>query len=90
MDPYDAIREQLKRAQTRGLEAVTNRLDFVIESRLILEVKTTDIKLEKYHHQILSYMNQLQIAVGLLANFRQPRLQIKRLILPDKYLFKSV
>ncbi|MCG6962151.1 MAG: hypothetical protein LJE95_02665 [Acidobacteria bacterium] len=32
MDPYDAIIEQLKKAQQRGVEAVTNRLDFVLES----------------------------------------------------------
>ena len=41
MDPYDAILEQLKRAQGRSLEAFTNRLDFVIESLegLIQEAK---------------------------------------------------
>jgi len=32
MDPYDAIIEQLNKAQQRGVEAVTNRLDFVLES----------------------------------------------------------
>jgi len=43
MDPYDAILEQLKRAQVRGLETVTNRLDFVIESldELIQEAKSS-------------------------------------------------
>jgi len=43
MDPYDAILEQLKRAQTRGLETVTNRLDFVVESleELIQEAKSS-------------------------------------------------
>jgi len=65
------------------------KVDFVIEDKVILEIKTTDIALSTYHHQILSYMNQLQVRVGLLANFRQPKLQIKRLILPNKYLFKS-
>ena len=43
MDPHDAILEQLKRAQTRGLETVTNRLDFVVESleELIQEAKSS-------------------------------------------------
>jgi hypothetical protein len=31
MDPHDAILEQLQRAQKRALEAMTNRLDFVVE-----------------------------------------------------------
>ncbi|GEM_PF-820446 len=32
MNPYDAILEQLRKAQERGVETVTNRLDFVLES----------------------------------------------------------
>ena len=62
------------------------KLDFVIQNKIVLETKTTNISLNIYHHQILSYMNQLQIRIGLLANFRNPKLQLKRLILPDKYL----
>ncbi len=43
MDPNDAVLEQLKRAQKRGLEAVTNRLDFVLESldELIKEARSS-------------------------------------------------
>ncbi len=32
MEPFDAILENLERAQRRGIEAVTNRLDFVVET----------------------------------------------------------
>jgi len=32
MNPYDAILEQIQRAQRRGVETVSNRLDFVLES----------------------------------------------------------
>jgi len=32
MNPYDAILEQLRKAQRRGVETVSNRLDFVLES----------------------------------------------------------
>jgi len=41
MDAYDGIIEQLKKAQKRGVEAVTNRLDFVMESldELVKEAK---------------------------------------------------
>ncbi len=41
MNPYDAILEQLRKAQERGVETVTNRLDFVLESLegLIAEAK---------------------------------------------------
>lgn len=65
------------------------KIDFVIENKVILETKTTNVNLKKYHHQILSYMRELQIKVGLLVNFRQPHLKVKRLILPQRYLLKS-
>ncbi len=42
MDPYDKIREQLEKAQQRGVEALTNRLDFIVESltRLVDEARS--------------------------------------------------
>lgn len=43
MERYDAILEQLKKAQSRGMENFSNRLDFVVQSleELIQEAKTT-------------------------------------------------
>ncbi len=43
MDSHDAILEQLRRAQSRGLEAITNRLEFVVESldELVAEAKAS-------------------------------------------------
>jgi len=43
MERYEAILEQLKKAQSRGMETITNRLDFVVQSleELIQETKST-------------------------------------------------
>ena len=43
MERYEAILEQLKKAQGRGMETITNRLDFVVQSleELIQEAKTS-------------------------------------------------
>ena len=43
MDPYDAVLDQLKRAQNRGLEVVTNRMASVMErlDGVIQEAKTS-------------------------------------------------
>jgi len=43
MERYDAILEQLKKAQSRGMETVTNRLDLVVQSleELIHEAKSS-------------------------------------------------
>ena len=43
MERYDAILEQLRKAQSRGIETITNRLDFVVQSleELINEAKSS-------------------------------------------------
>jgi len=43
MERYEAILEQLKKAQSRGMETITNRLDFVVQSleELIQEAKSS-------------------------------------------------
>lgn len=61
-------------------------LDFFIDSRIVLEIKAINRLHPKYFDQVLSYMNTLQARVGLIANFKKDKLQIKRLLLPKKYL----
>lgn len=73
-----------------GEKIGTYRLDFFIGGKLIVELKTVDVFSKKYQYQILRYMNQLQVQVGLLANFRKPKVQIKRIVLPEKYRSRSV
>lgn len=73
-----------------GKKIGTYRLDFVIDQKIILETKAINRIHPKYINQILAYMNAKQIRVGLIPNFRKDRLWIKRLILPEKYLLKSV
>ena len=43
MDSYDAVIEHLKKAQSRGMEAVTNRLEFVLERLDELEEELAQI-----------------------------------------------
>ncbi len=61
-------------------------LDFLIEEKIVLEIKTIPKLRKKDINQALSYMNYLQKQVGLLANFRPEQLEYKRLILPKKYI----
>jgi GxxExxY protein len=58
-------------------------MDFVVEGRLLLELKTVE-KLEPiYQAQLLTYMKLSGIHVGLLINFNVPVLRdgIKRMVL---------
>jgi hypothetical protein len=43
MERYDAILEQIRKAQSRGMETITNRLDFVVQNleELITEAKSS-------------------------------------------------
>ena len=66
------------------------KIDFLIGGKLVLETKAINKIHPKYIDQVLSYMNQLQVKVGLIANFKSDKLWIKRLLLPDKYVKKSV
>lgn len=59
------------------------RLDFVVENKLIVELKSVE-KLQKIHEaQILTYMKLTGLNVGLLINFNETLLKngIKRFVL---------
>ncbi len=70
MDPNDAVLEQLKRAQKRGLEAVTNRLDFVLESldELIKEAKSSVQEALPQEAEELFPLAEVQAAVAVLQD----------------------
>ena len=65
------------------------RIDFLIDNKLILETKSANRIHPQFINQVLSYLNQLQVRVGLIANFKKDKLWIKRVLLPRKYLLKS-
>jgi GxxExxY protein len=51
------------------------RLDFLIENKLIVELKSVE-KMQKIHEaQILTYMRLSRINIGLLINFNTVRLR---------------
>jgi GxxExxY protein len=68
----------------RGVDVgVGYRLDLVVESRVLLELKAFE-RLEQIHHaQVLTYMKLSRIRVGLLINFNTAVLKngIKRFVL---------
>lgn len=65
-------------------------VDFLIDEKLLLEIKAVPLMKKDYEVQVLSYLNALQIRIGLLVNFRKKPLEIKRLLLPDKYLRQPI
>ena len=55
--------------------------DLIVENRVIVELKTVE-NLDRIHEaQLLNYLKATGIKVGLLANFKHQKADIKRLVL---------
>jgi GxxExxY protein len=63
-----------------------HHIDFLIENTLMLELKTLPFIGKREHQQLLMYLNSLQLKWGLLVNFRSEKVEIKRVVLPNRYL----
>lgn len=57
-------------------------LDFVIDGKIALEVKTVPFPRQEYINQVLAYLNAANLKLGIVANFRTNRLTFKRLVNP--------
>lgn len=57
-------------------------LDFVIDNKIALEIKTVPFIKDEYYKQLLAYLNAANLKLGIVANFRSNRLTYKRLINP--------
>ncbi|OGM23337.1 hypothetical protein A2865_04270 [Candidatus Woesebacteria bacterium RIFCSPHIGHO2_01_FULL_39_17] len=68
-----------------------NTVDFLIEGKIILELKNVRITTKKDYFQIQRYLQATDIKLGLLINFRSRYLRPKRIVrtrkgINEKYL----
>jgi len=61
-----------------------NILDFIVEDKIILELKNTRILTKEHYRQIQNYLQQAQVKLGLLVNFRSKYLKPIRIIRIDR------
>jgi GxxExxY protein len=54
--------------------------DFIIENKVIVELKTVDFLTKAHIAQVINYLKATGYTVGLILNFNQPRLQYKRVV----------
>ncbi len=57
------------------------RADFVVENKVLVELKAISQIEEVHKAQVLNYLKAYKLELGLLINFGSKSLQIKRLIL---------
>jgi GxxExxY protein len=56
-------------------------VDILVEKKVIVELKTVE-KIDKIHEaQLLNYLKATGIQVGILINFKHPKVEIKRMVL---------
>jgi GxxExxY protein len=80
--PYK--RENSIKVQYQGMVAGNFRLDFLVDSRVIVELKAVDKLSEIHTAQVICYLAATGKKVGLLLNFARPSLKdggIKRVVL---------
>lgn len=81
-EPQKAISIQYK-----GTQVGLRYLDFLVEDRIILEIKSVNELNEIHQWQVLSYLAATSYEVALLINFGKPKLEYKR-ILPSKKILE--
>ena len=63
----------------KGVQVGTRRVDFLIEEKVLVELKAVS-ELENVHvSQVLNYLEAFELEVGLLINFGRQSLDFRRL-----------
>ena len=73
-------REKILPPSFVGEEKGRNKVDFLIENRIILEVKSKSIILADDYRQLNRYLVSISKKLGILVNFRQRYLRPKRIL----------
>ena len=68
----------------KGAQVGLNYLDFVIEDKVILEIKSVKQLDDVHRFQVMKYFAATSYTVALLVNFGQTKLQYERLLPPSK------
>ena len=84
---YEFEREHLKfkqqaviRVNYRDLQLGNQRVDFMVNNDIILELKTVTEITESHLAQLLSYLKTANKKLGLILNFSKKKLEIKRVV----------
>jgi GxxExxY protein len=66
-----------------AVEGTGNRLDFLFENKIVLEIKAKDTITREDYRQTQRYLQSTSKKLGLLVNFRQKSLYPKRIVRID-------
>jgi GxxExxY protein len=63
-----------------GVEVGTRRADFLVEDRILVELKAISTLDDSHYAQMINYLEAYKLEIGLLLNFGERRLQFKRFV----------
>ncbi|OGK10415.1 hypothetical protein A2767_06500 [Candidatus Roizmanbacteria bacterium RIFCSPHIGHO2_01_FULL_35_10] len=63
-----------------GEKTHRNKIDFIVEDKIILEVKAKTIITKEDYYQVRRYLKALNMKLGILVNFRDRYLRPKRVL----------
>jgi GxxExxY protein len=66
---HTVVREGMVDVYFRGKPIAKQRLDLVVDGKVIVEIKSTEILHQSAHRQLLSYLKSTELDVGLLLHF---------------------
>jgi GxxExxY protein len=75
--PY--VREFEMPVMYEGTQVGTRRVDFLIDQKIMVEIKATSELMDVHLTQAKNYLEAYDLDVGLLINFGTPSLEFKRL-----------
>lgn len=76
--PYE--KEKYFDIKFRNSKIGTTKIDLIIDNKIIIEVKATEINNNLFEKQLLSYLKSTGLILGFLVNFGMSRLYIKRFV----------
>lgn len=83
------VEEPTLQVKYRDQNVGTYKPDFVVEDKIIIEIKAVDFLPRTSEVQLLYYLKSTEYQLGLLINFGSPRLYIKRLIWTSNHPWPS-
>lgn len=76
--PYQ--REKQFSINFKNAKIGTTKVDLVIDNKIIIEAKATEINNSIFEKQVISYLKSTGLSLGFLVNFGTSKLFIKRYI----------
>ena len=84
------IESEMKYRREFVVENTGNRVDFIIEDKILLELKAKPIIQKMDYYQTQRYLQILNLNLGLLINFGQEYLRPKRILKTEKDVRKKI